>query len=363
MSCTCGIIGLPNAGKTTIFNALVSGQAEVANYPFTTISPNVGMVPVPDPRLEALGKLLKPERLTPTVIEFVDIAGLIKGASRGEGLGNQFLGHIREADLLVHVVRCFDSGESPHPLGAPDPVRDVEIVETELCLADLEICSRQRLKLEKRGKSGDRETAQALKTLDKVEAALNQGKWARELNLSPGELEPLKSTPLLTLRPYLFVANVSEAEFAGGPNFLTLGELAAARAAPLVPILGDLEAELLELPPEERAEFLAGLGLAEPGIHRLIREAYRLLNLVTFYTVVGTEVRAWTVPQGTPAARAAGKVHSDMEKGFIRCEVMAFEDLVRLGSVARVKENGRLQVEGRDYPVKDGEILYFRFQR
>ncbi len=359
----CGIIGLPNAGKTTIFNALTAAAAEVANYPFTTIAPNTGMVVVPDERLTELGQLLQPQKLTPTAMEFVDIAGLIEGASKGEGLGNQFLGHIREVDLLVHVVRCFDAGESPHPLGAPDPGRDVEIVETELCLADLEMAGRQRLKLEKKAKAGEKDAAAALKTLERVEAKLNQGKWARELQLSPEELEHLKGVPLLTRRPYLFVANVSEAELKEGPYLQGLRKLAHDRGVPLIPILGDLEAEVAQLPEGERAEFLAALGVTEPGIHHLIQEAYRLLDLVTFYTVVGTEVRAWTVPGGTPAVKAAGKIHSDMEKGFIRCEVMAFADLVRLQSPAKVKESGRLKVEGKDYPVQDGEILYFRFQR
>jgi GTP-binding protein YchF len=363
MSWRCGIIGLPNAGKTTIFNALTAAGAEVAIYPFSTINPNTGVVPVPDPHLAALGELLKPERLTPTTIEFVDVAGLIAGASKGEGLGNQFLGHIRDTDLLVHVVRCFDTAKCPHPLGRLDPVRDVEVVETELMLADLEILSRQRIKLEKRAKTGCKASRAALPTLTRVEENLNQGKWARDLELSPADLEHLNPVPLLTLKPYLFVANLSEAEFPEGPHYFALKELARFRQVAVVPILGDLEAELMELPETDRREFLESLGLEEPGINRLIQESYRQLDLVTFYTIVGTEVRAWTVPAGTPAPRAAGKVHSDMEKGFIRAEVMRFDDLVRLGSPARIKEAGLLQVEGRDHQVQDGEILTFRFQR
>jgi GTP-binding protein YchF len=363
MSWKCGIIGLPNAGKSTIFNALTAAGADTAIYPFSTINPNLGVVPVPDARLAALGKLLKPEKLTPTTIEFVDVAGLIAGASQGEGLGNQFLGHIRDVDLLVHVVRCFASSKCPHPLGSLDPARDVAVVDTELLLADLEILGRQKITLEKKVRAGEKAGAAALAALAKVEEGLNRGQWARDLNLSTAELEHLQQTPLLTLKPCLFVANLSEEEFQGGPHYQALQDLAASRRAPLVPILGDLEAELQELPLEEQQEFLAGLGLEEPGIHRLIRESYRLLELVTFYTIVGTEVRAWTVPRGTALPQAAGRVHSDMEKGFIRAEVMDFADLQNYGSQAKVKDAGRLHAEGKDYMVRDGEILLFRFSR
>ncbi|OGP71080.1 MAG: redox-regulated ATPase YchF [Deltaproteobacteria bacterium RBG_13_58_19] len=363
MGWRCGLIGLPNAGKTTIFNALTGVGAEVAVYPFSTIAPNIGVVSVPDPRLLVLGEMLHPQRLTPTSIEFVDVAGLIAGASQGEGLGNQFLAHIRDTDLLVHVVRCFTSAKCPHPLAKLDPGHDVEVVETELLLADLEILARQQAKLEKRAKSGCKTSAASLATLSRVEAGLNQGKRARELNLSATEWQHLNEVPLLTLKPYLFVANLSEEEYPDGPHYRVLGELAQARQVPLVPILGDLEAELQELPPEERGEFLANLGLTEPGVNRLIRESYGLLNLVTFYTIVGPEVRAWTVPGGTTAPKAAGQVHSDMEKGFIRAEVVGFDDLARLGSAAKAKEAGLVHVEGRDYQVHDGEILFFRFQR
>ena len=362
MSWRCGIVGLPNAGKTTIFNALAAAKAEVAVYPFCTITPNNGVVPVPDPRLVRLGELLKPERLTPTTISFVDVAGLIAGASKGEGLGNQFLGQIREVDLIVHVVRCFADSRCPHPLGALNPWRDVEVVETELLLADLEILERHQVKLEKGKKAGDKKVDAALAVLNRVEAGLNQGRWARDLDLAPHQLTQLEEVALLTLKPYLFVANVSEEEFQSGHCLTGLVELGEHRHVPVIPILGDLEAELQDLSPEEQQEFLASVELSEPGINRLIQESYRLLELVTFYTIVGPEVRAWTVPADTPAPQAAGQVHSDMEKGFIRAEVMQFGDLARLGSTAKIKEAGLLSVEGRDHLVADGEILLFRFQ-
>jgi len=265
MSWTCGIIGLPNAGKTTIFNALTAGQAEVASYPFSTIAPNIGVVPVPDPRLARLGDLLQPQRLTAATISFVDVAGLIEGASRGEGLGNQFLAAIREVDLLVHVVRCFGDAACPHPLANLGPKRDVEVVETELLLSDLEILGRQRLKVEKKAKAGDRGAAAALAVLLQAEEGLNRGKWARDLGLGPRELEQLQTVPLLTLKPCLFVANVSEQELNDGFHYTALKQLAAARNLPVIPILGDLEAELQEFSPEEQGEFLRGLGLAEPA--------------------------------------------------------------------------------------------------
>jgi hypothetical protein len=362
LSTRCGLIGLPNVGKSTIFNALCAGRAEVAGYPFTTINPNTGIVPVPDPRLETLGQLLKPPKLTPTTMEFVDIAGLIEGASRGEGLGNQFLAHIRDVDLLVHVVRGFEAQNIPHITPALDPVRDIEIIDTELLLADLEIIRRQLLKTEKAAKSGDKKTMAQLQLLQRLEAFLNQGRWAAHFPWSAAETTLLAEMPLLTRKPCLLVANISEAEWRGRRFLPDLEKFASTRQVPLIPILGDLEAELLDLPPEERQEFLSAAGMPESGLTRLIHASYQLLGLITFYTIVGPEIRAWTVPRGTPAARCAGKIHSDMEKGFIKAEVMAFTDLVRLGSAARVKEAGLMHLEGRDYEVADGEILLFRFQ-
>jgi GTP-binding protein YchF len=362
LSTRCGLIGLPNVGKSTIFNALTAGKAEVAGYPFTTINPNAGIVPVPDPRLETLGHLLKPPKLTSTTIEFVDIAGLIEGASQGEGLGNQFLAHIRDVDLLVHVVRGFEAQDIPHIAPTLDPVRDIEIIDTELLLADLEIIRRQILKTEKAAKSGDKKTMAQLQLLQRLEAFLNQGRWANQFPWREAESTLLAEVPLLTRKPCLLVANVSEAAWHDNRFLPALEKLASARQVPLIPILGDLEAELQDLPPEERQEFLAVAGMPESGLIRLIQASYQLLGLITFYTIVGPEVRAWTVPAGTPAASCAGRIHSDMEKGFIKAEVMAFVDLVRLGSAAKVKDAGLMHAEGRDYVVRDGEILLFRFQ-
>lgn len=362
MSTRCGLIGLPNVGKSTIFNALTAGKAEVAGYPFTTINPNAGIVPVPDPRLEELGRLLQPPKLTPATIEFVDIAGLIEGASQGEGLGNQFLAHIRDVDLLVHVVRSFEAEDIPHIAPALDPVRDVEIIDTELLLADLEILRRQILKLEKSSKSGDKKIVSHLQLLQRLETFMDPGRWAADFPAAAGEQALLAETPLLTRKPFLLVANISEAEWRQRRYLPALEKLAQERRVALIPIMGDLEAELAELPAEERLEFLAAAGIGESGLTRLIQASSRLLGLITFYTIVGPEVRAWTVPAGTPAVQCAGKIHTDMARGFIKAEVMAGADLIRLGSAAKVKEAGLMQAEGRDYLIQDGEIVLFRFQ-
>ncbi len=362
MPCRCGLVGLPNVGKSTIFNALTGGQAEVAGYPFTTIAPQVGIVPVPDPRLETLGRLLQPPKLTPTTIEFVDIAGLIEGASQGEGLGNQFLAAIRDVDLLVQVVRAFEAPDIPHVAPTIDPVRDVGIIDTELLLADLEMLRRHLLKVEKIARAGEKKAQAQLQFLQRLEAFLNQGQWAREFPAAAGDESWWHDIPLLTRKPSLLVANISEQEWREQRFLPALQELADRRRIPLIPLLGDLEAELQDLPAEERQAFLAAAGFPESGLTRLIRASYDLLGLITFYTIVGAEVRAWTVPAGTPAARGAGRIHSDMEKGFIKAEIMAFADLVRLGHPAKVKEAGLVHVEGRDYLLQDGDIVLFRFQ-
>ncbi|MGQ9922002.1 MAG: redox-regulated ATPase YchF [Desulfobacca sp.] len=359
MACRCGLVGLPNVGKSTIFNALTGGKAEVAGYPFTTIAPQVGIVPVPDPRLETLGQLLQPPKLTPTTIEFVDIAGLIAGASQGEGLGNQFLAAIREVDLLVQVVRAFEAPDIPHVASTIDPVRDVGTIDTELLLADVEMLHRHLLKVERVAKSGDKKAMAQLHCLRRLEAFVNQGRWAREF---AADESGWIDVPLLTRKPSLLVANISEEEWQTRRFLPALEELAKRRQEPLIPILGELEAELQDLPPEERQEFLAAAGFPESGLSRLIRASYDLLGLITFYTIVGAEVRAWTVPAHTPAARAAGRIHSDMEKGFIKAEIMAYADLVRLGAAAKVKEAGLVRLEGRDYLIQDGDIVLFRFQ-
>jgi ribosome-binding ATPase len=362
LSTRCGLIGLPNVGKSTIFNALTACKAEVAGYPFTTINPNAGIVPVPDPRLEDLGRLLQPPKLTPATIEFVDIAGLIEGASQGEGLGNQFLAHIRDVDLLVHVVRGFEAENIPHIAATLDPVRDIEIIDTELLLADLEIIRRHLMKQEKSSKSGDKKILSRLQVLQRLETFMDQGRWAADFAASAAEQALLAEVPLLTRKPYLLVANISESEWRQRRYLPALEKLALERQAPLIPIMGDLEAELGELPPGERLEFLTAAGMPESGLTRLLQASFRLLGLITFYTIVGPEVRAWTVPADTPAVRCAGKIHTDMAKGFIKAEVMACADLVCLGTAAKVKEAGLMHAEGRDYPVQDGEIVLFRFQ-
>jgi ribosome-binding ATPase len=361
MSLKCGIVGLPNAGKSTIFNALTAAGAEVAPYPFTTIQPHEGITPVPDPRLENLARLIHPTKKTPATLEVWDIAGLVKGASKGEGLGNQFLGHIRNVDALVHVVRCFEDQNVISAGRGVDPVRDMEIVNTELLLADMETLSRQIDKISKLAKVGDHTAREELDFLRNTEAALNKGIPARRIKIIShgGHHDTLC---LLTAKPVLYVANVGEIH-TESPDLLRGAVVrgASEEGAPVVTICGKVEAELQELPAEERRDFLLTYGMERSGLDDLIQKGYRLLHLITFYTVVSKELRAWTVREGTKAPAAAGKIHTDMERGFIKAEVISYDDFVFAGTHAHARERGKIVLEGKDYVVKDGDIITFKF--
>jgi GTP-binding protein YchF len=360
-----GIVGLPNVGKSTLFNALTSSRAAAENYPFCTVEPNVGVVEVPDPRLDRLVELVKPKRRVPAVVEFVDIAGLVQGASRGEGLGNQFLAHIREVDAIVHVIRCFEDPDVIHVMGPVDPVRDHDIITSELALADLAIVERRLEKARKTARAGDAEARAETAVLERVVAELNAGRGAREAGEDEATVRYLRRLGLLTAKPVLYAANVTEADLAagGGPWLDALRKAVQAHheEAEIVPFSAKFEAELAELPPEERREFLASSGIGEPGLDRLIHAGYRLLGLETFFTVGENEVRAWTIRRGATAYEAAGEIHSDFQKGFIRAETIAFEDFIRAGSYKAAREQGLARAEGRDYVVQDGDILLFRF--
>lgn len=360
MSLLIGLIGLPNAGKSTLFNALTEGAAAASNYPFCTVDPNVGVVEVPDPRLAQLGTLLKPRSCTPTAIEFVDIAGLVSGASQGEGLGNRFLEHIRRADALVHVLRCFADPQVSHVEGRIDPLRDRETVEAELMLADLETVERALSRLDKIVRTEPRSPQRLeFEVLRRVGQALQRGTAGRDLGLAPGENEALKGYNLLTMKPVLYVANIGEA---GEGEVLAAKLREALGPERVLAIAARLEAELAQLPPGERTAFQSELGLAEAGISRLILAGYRLLDLITFYTLAHGKLQAWQLSRGTAAPAAAGRIHSDMENGFIRAEVAAFEDVLAAAGMSRLREEGKLRTEGKDYLIRDGDVVHFLFR-
>ena len=360
-----GIVGLPNVGKSTLFNAITRAGAQAENYPFCTIEPNVGVVDVPDARLVVLHEMYQSKKTTPAAVRFVDIAGLVKGASKGEGLGNKFLEHIRQVDAIAHVVRCFEDADITHVEGAVDPIRDIGIITTELCLADLETVEKRREKLLRAMKSGSKEAKAEASLIERVASSLSEGHPARQLDFSEEEAALLRELTLLTMKPTLYVANVAEDEAATAekenPFVQRVKEYAAAEGAEVVAISAKVEAEIAELSGEEAKEFLAAIGLAESGLDRLIKKALSLLNLMTFLTAGPDECRAWTITRGTTAPKAAGKIHSDIERGFIRAEIVTYDDLVAAGSTAAAREKGKVRLEGKEYIMQDGDVTYFRF--
>ncbi|WP_202840652.1 redox-regulated ATPase YchF [Luteimonas saliphila] len=361
MGIQCGIVGLPNVGKSTLFNALTRAGIAAANFPFCTIEPNVGVVPVPDPRLGALAEIVKPEKVVPTAVEFVDIAGLVAGAASGEGLGNKFLAHIREVDAITHVVRCFEDPDVIHVANRVDPIADIETIDTELALADLDSVDKAIARYERVAKSGDKDAKARIEVLRKLRTALDDGRPARSVALSDEERPLVRELFLLTMKPVLYIANVLEEGFEGNPHLDAVRARAAGEGAEVVPVSAAIEEELSQLEDADRDEMLSSYGLDEPGLNRVIRAAYRLLGLQTYFTAGVKEVRAWTVKAGATAPQAAAVIHTDFEKGFIRAETIGYDDFIRYRGEAGAREAGRLRLEGKEYRVQEGDVLHFRF--
>ena len=361
MGIKCGIVGLPNVGKSTLFNALTRAQIPAENYPFCTIDPNVGIVPVPDPRLDALAAIARPERILPTTVEFVDIAGIVKGAAQGEGLGNKFLAHIREVDAITHVVRCFEDGDVIHVAGRVNPLADIETINTELALADLDTAEKGLARAEKAAKAQDKDALRAREVIRRVRDSLNEGRPARAIPLDDQERAIVRELQLLTMKPVLYVANVNETGFQNNPLLKAVEDLARSEGAQVVSVCAAIEAEIAQLEDADRAEFLRELGLEEPGLNRVIRAGYALLGLQTYFTVGPKEARAWTIRRGFTAPQAAGVIHTDFERGFIRAEVIGYADYIAGRGEAGAKEAGRLRLEGKEYVVQEGDVMHFRF--